>query len=81
MTECPLYAESGAKKRKMQVHVLALLGCISQGETTEAALEAMPDSTRDYIRTAGSTSPNNPPPGVAFAAKFVTLSGAKGLGL
>ncbi len=32
------------------VHVLDLLGCIAQGPTTEAALEATPEAIRAYLR-------------------------------
>jgi predicted RNase H-like HicB family nuclease len=45
-----LYLESGPKRRKTMVHVLDLLGCITQGPTTEAALEATPDAIRAYLR-------------------------------
>jgi predicted RNase H-like HicB family nuclease len=45
-----LYLESGPRRRKTMVHVLDLLGCIAQGPTTEAALEATPGEIRDYLR-------------------------------
>ncbi len=50
MTEYKLYLESGPRRRKTMVHVLDLLGCIAQGPTTEAALEATPDAIRAYLR-------------------------------
>jgi predicted RNase H-like HicB family nuclease len=50
MTEYALYVESGPRRRKTQVHVLELLGCIAQGPTTEAALEATPEAVRMYLR-------------------------------
>ncbi len=49
MTEYKLYLESGPRQRKTMVHVLDLLGCIAQGPTTEAALEATPDAIRAYL--------------------------------
>lgn len=49
MTEYSLYLESGPKRKKTMVHVLDLLGCIAQGPTTEAALEATPDAICAYL--------------------------------
>jgi len=45
-----LYLESGPKRRKTMVHVLDLLGCIANGPTTEAALQATPQAIRAYLR-------------------------------
>jgi predicted RNase H-like HicB family nuclease/uncharacterized damage-inducible protein DinB len=50
VTEYALYLESGPRRRKTMVHVLDLLGCIAQGPTTEAALEATPEAIRAYLR-------------------------------
>ena len=50
MTEYSLYLESGPKRKKTMVHVLDLLGCIAQGATTEASLEATPDAIRTYLQ-------------------------------
>ncbi len=50
MRKYALYLESGPRKRKTMVHVLDLLGCIAQGPTTEAALEATPEAIRAYLR-------------------------------
>ena len=50
MTEYTLYLESGPKHKKTMVHVLGLLGCIAQGPTTEAALEAAPEAIRAWLR-------------------------------
>jgi predicted RNase H-like HicB family nuclease len=50
MTHYQLHVESGPKRRKTMVHVLDLLGCIANGPTTEAALEATPGAIRDYLR-------------------------------
>jgi predicted RNase H-like HicB family nuclease len=50
LTEYALHLESGPRRRKTMVHVLALLGCIAQGPTTEAALEATPEAIRNYLR-------------------------------
>ncbi len=49
MTKCALYLESGPMRKKTMVHVLDLLGCIAQGPTTEAALEAAPEAIRAYL--------------------------------
>lgn len=50
MTEYALYLESGPKRRKTMVHVLGLLGCVANGPTTEAALDATPDAICAYLR-------------------------------
>jgi len=50
MTEYALYLESGPKHKKTMLHVLGLLGCIVQGPTTEAALEAAPQAIRAWLR-------------------------------
>jgi predicted RNase H-like HicB family nuclease/uncharacterized damage-inducible protein DinB len=50
VTEYALYLESGPKHKKTMVHVLDLLGCIAQGPTTEAALEAAPEAIRAWLR-------------------------------
>jgi hypothetical protein len=43
-----LYVESGPKMRKTMVHVPELLGCISNGPTTQDALDASPDAIRRF---------------------------------
>ena len=45
-----LYLESGPKRKKTMVHVLALLGCIAAGPTTEEALAQTPQAIRAYLR-------------------------------
>jgi predicted RNase H-like HicB family nuclease/uncharacterized damage-inducible protein DinB len=45
-----LYAESGPQHKKTLVHVLELLGCVVQADTTEEALRAAPDAIRAYLR-------------------------------
>lgn len=45
-----LYLESGPRHKKTMVHVLDLVGCIANGPTTEAALEATPEAIRSYLR-------------------------------
>lgn len=37
-------------RRKTMVHVPQLLGCMANGPTTEAAIEATPDAIRAYLR-------------------------------
>jgi predicted RNase H-like HicB family nuclease len=49
MKDYPLYLESGPKRMKTMVHVFDLLGCIANGPTTEAALEATPEAIRSYL--------------------------------
>lgn len=44
-----LYLESGPRRQKTMVHVLDLLGCIAQGVTTDAALQALPGAIRRYL--------------------------------
>jgi hypothetical protein len=50
MKRYALYAESGPRQRKTQVHVLELLGCTVNGPTTEQAIAAAPDAIRSYLR-------------------------------
>jgi predicted RNase H-like HicB family nuclease/uncharacterized damage-inducible protein DinB len=50
VTEYALCLESGPQHRKTMVHVHALLGCMANGPTTEAALAATPDAIRAYLR-------------------------------
>ena len=50
MTEYALYLESGPKMKTTMVHMFDLLGCIANGPTTEAALEATPGEIRDFLR-------------------------------
>ncbi|TMC78993.1 MAG: DinB family protein [Chloroflexi bacterium] len=45
-----LYAESGPQRKKTLVHVLDLLGCVVQADTTDAAVAAAPDAIRAYLR-------------------------------
>ena len=45
-----LHLESGPMRKKTMVHVPALPGCIAQGPTTEAALEAAPEGIRRFLR-------------------------------
>lgn len=50
MTVYDLYLESGPKRRKTMVHVPDLLGCVANGSTTDAALDATPEAIRAYRR-------------------------------
>ncbi len=50
MTTYALSLESGPRRRTTMVHVLALLGCVANGPTTEEALTATPDAIRAYRR-------------------------------
>ena len=50
MTEYALYLESGPKMKTTMVHVFDLLGCIANGPTTDAALEAAPGEIRAFLR-------------------------------
>jgi hypothetical protein len=50
MNDYALYLESGPKHRKTMVHVLDLLGCIANGPTTEAAIEATPAAIESFRR-------------------------------
>jgi len=45
-----LYAESGPQRKKTLVHVLDLLGCVVQADTTDEALAVAPDAIRSYLR-------------------------------
>lgn len=48
MARYALYLDSGPQRSKTMVHVPELLGCIANGPTTEAALEATPGAIRRY---------------------------------
>src|SRR6266540_67388 len=50
LTEYTLYLESGPRMKTTMVHVFDLLGCLANGPTTEAALEATPGEIREYLR-------------------------------
>ena len=50
MTVYALYAESGPQRKKTLVHVLDLLGCVVQADTTDVAIAAAPDTIRAYLR-------------------------------
>jgi uncharacterized damage-inducible protein DinB/predicted RNase H-like HicB family nuclease len=45
-----LYLESGPQRKKTLVHVLDLLGCVVQGDTTDEAVTAAPDAIAAYHR-------------------------------
>lgn len=45
-----LYAESGPQRKKTLVHVLDLLGCVVQADTTDEAIAAAPDAIQAYLR-------------------------------
>ena len=45
-----LFLESGPRRKTTMVHVLALLGCVANGPTTEAALDATSDAIAAYRR-------------------------------
>lgn len=45
-----LYLESGPKKRTTMVHIPELLGCMANGPTTDAALNATPEAIDRYRR-------------------------------
>src|SRR2546426_11845200 len=49
MTIYALYLESGPQHKKTLAHVLDLLGCVVQGETTDEAVAAAPDVIRAYL--------------------------------
>jgi predicted RNase H-like HicB family nuclease len=50
VTEYALYLESGPQHKKTMVQLPQLLGCIANGPTTDAALEAVPDAIHAYLR-------------------------------
>jgi len=50
MTVYKLFLESGPRRKKTMVHVLELLGCISNGPTTEIALERTPAAIQRFLR-------------------------------
>jgi predicted RNase H-like HicB family nuclease/uncharacterized damage-inducible protein DinB len=48
-TRYALYLESGPQRKKTLAHVLELLGCVVQGDTTDEAVAATPDAIRAYL--------------------------------
>jgi predicted RNase H-like HicB family nuclease/uncharacterized damage-inducible protein DinB len=48
VTAYALYLESGPQHKKTLAHVLDLLGCVVQGDTTDEAVAAAPDGIRAY---------------------------------
>jgi len=44
-----LYLESGPQRKKTLCHVLDMLGCVVQCDTTEEAVAAAPDAIRAYL--------------------------------
>ena len=50
MTTYALHLESGPQRKKTLVHVLDLLGCVVQADTTDEAIAAAPDAIRAYLR-------------------------------
>jgi predicted RNase H-like HicB family nuclease/uncharacterized damage-inducible protein DinB len=48
-TRYALYLESGPQRKKTLAHVLDLLGCVVQGDTTDEAVAATPDAIRAYL--------------------------------
>ena len=44
-----VYLESGPQRKKTLAHVLDLLGCVVQGDTTDEAIAATPDAIRAYL--------------------------------
>src|SRR5256886_12635281 len=48
-----LYLESGPQRKKTLAHVLDLLGCVVQADTTDEAVAASPDTIRAYLRYLG----------------------------
>jgi predicted RNase H-like HicB family nuclease/uncharacterized damage-inducible protein DinB len=44
-----LYLESGPQRKKTLAHVLDLLGCVVQGDTSDDAVAAAPDAIRAYL--------------------------------
>jgi predicted RNase H-like HicB family nuclease/uncharacterized damage-inducible protein DinB len=44
-----LYLESGPQRKKTLAHVLDLLGCVVQGDTTDEAVAAAPETIRAYL--------------------------------
>ena len=45
-----LYLESGPQHKKTLAHVLDLLGCVVQADTTDEAVAAAPEAIRAYLR-------------------------------
>jgi predicted RNase H-like HicB family nuclease len=44
-----LYVHSGPKRKKTYIHVPQLVGCIAQGDTTDAAIENVPNAIEVFL--------------------------------
>ena len=53
MTLYALFLESGPQHKKTLAHVLDLLGCVVQADTSDEAVAASPDAIRAYLRYLG----------------------------
>ncbi len=69
MTEFLLYVESGPRRKKTMVHVIGLLGCVTQGSTAEIALEATPQAIRTYLRFLNQHGETEIQPGADFKTR------------
>ncbi len=49
-TAYALHLESGPQRKKTLAHILDLLGCVVQGDTSDEAVAAAPDAIRAYRR-------------------------------
>lgn len=49
-----LYLDHGPKRRKTMVHVIDLMGCVTNGPTTDEVLEATPDAIREFLAFLGA---------------------------
>jgi predicted RNase H-like HicB family nuclease len=49
MATYALYLESGSQRKKTLAHVLDLLGCVVQGDTSDEAVAATPHAIRAYL--------------------------------
>jgi uncharacterized damage-inducible protein DinB/predicted RNase H-like HicB family nuclease len=45
-----LYLESGPQRKKTLAHVLELLGCVVQGDTSDETVASTPEAIRAYLR-------------------------------
>ncbi len=50
MTTYPLVLESGPQHKRTFITMPTLPGCVSNGPTTEAAIEQAPEAIRDFVR-------------------------------
>jgi predicted RNase H-like HicB family nuclease len=70
MTRYDLYLDHGPKRRTTMVHVIALMGCVHNGPTTDEVLEEMPDAIRGFLRFLAEHGDERADPDAPFTTRI-----------